>query len=642
MTMLGSIRYKFVVAGETAEWSILDAVLDEALHELPRWTFDVLTPSALSTSLIGKPLRFELSRSETSEQTEPTLIRDGVIVGIDQMHRVSEAGFRARLRVSSKGWLLSLGRRRKIFKEFTSSEVITQICSEAGLSATVTATTRTHSMLTQFDESNYDFVRRLCEDEGLTLLFEHDDSKKVRFVDGTSGSVFADLGSFHYGGEDESVLGDRQVSSFTRELRAAPSLNKTVEWDISAARAYSTTLATASHLAKAITLGSAEVETHHAGERYLPGSAEHAATGRLLGAAQAQVFDLHRGVSNIEEIRPGGVVTITDLDGHEDGDKFLITRALHHLTVGEGEAGEPVYQNEFECVASTLPHRPARVLPRPKAIAPQVAKVVGFPDNNKGNGWGEVRVEFGWDADAAQTAWVRVAQTLAGNGFGSFFLPRVGMEVVVHFIDGDPDRPLITGVVYNGVNAPPVALPGAHSKSTIRTRSYGNKQPDNEIFFEDEGDKEVLGLIATRDHTVTVTHDAAVTVGNNRTETVEKDDSHTVRGNLTLGVDKNRTTTVKGNDKTTVEGDARTIIYGKLTISADAGVVIQCGDTKLELTPTEATLTNSAGVKLALGPASAKLENPTAGSVEAAGPGVTLKNTGGAQVALVGPMVNLN
>ena len=243
---------------------------------------------------------------------------------------------------------------------------------------------------------------------------------------------------------------------------------------------------------------------------------------------------------------------------------------------------------------------------------------------------------------ARRTAWARVSQSLAGNGFGAQFIPRVGMEVVVQFIDGDPDRPLITGVVYNGAHAPPYALPGAHSRSGIRTRSYGSSTPDNELFFEDADGAEVLGLVATKDHTFDITNDATVTIGHNRTQTITADDKLTVSGGRTVTVEKDRTATVKGNEKATVEKDMRTTIYGKLTISADTGVVIQCGDTKLELTPTNATLTNSAGVKLALTSSSAKLENPSAGSVEAAGPGVTVKNTGGAQVALVGPMVNLN
>jgi type VI secretion system secreted protein VgrG len=262
-----------------------------------------------------------------------------------------------------------------------------------------------------------------------------------------------------------------------------------------------------------------------------------------------------------------------------------------------------------------------------------------------------VQVTFPWHGDDRNmTTWARVSQTLAGNGFGSQFIPRVGMEVVVQFVDGDPDRPLITGVVYNGKNLPPVPLPAEHSRSTIRTRSFGANSPDNEVFFEDKDGAEVLGLIATRDHTVEVTNDAKVHVKHDRTETVDNNDAHNVKGTLTTTVDKDRTTTLKANDKKTVQqnldltvqGNAKGTIYQKLTLSADVGIVLQCGDTKIELTPTGVSITNSAGAKFELTPSNAKVEHPQIGSVEITGPGVTVKNSGGAQVALVGPMVNLN
>lgn len=646
MQVLGMLGYRIAIAGEEKEdWRLIEAVLDEALHELPLWTFDVLMPTPIATSVLGAQLDFSLTRMSDGNVETPSLERQGTVIGVDQMHRVDPSTFRARLRVSSEAWRLSVSRRRRVFLQRTGTEVLTTLFSDAGLEVTVPTLRRVRDSITQFDESDYDFARRICEDEGLSLLFAHDNPKSASVIDGASASVFTDLGTFAYEAADAGVANVQTVSAFSRELRAAPAETRSAEWDPSGVTVLTAKHKSPAHFANAHKIWPEESWHNPVVAGYLPTSAHVTQATTNLGDALSQVHDLYRGESSIEAFRPGGVVTLDGLDGHESGDGFLLTRVLHRFSEENDEGGHPIgrYRNDFECVVSTAPHRPARVVPRPVALAPMLAVVEGFPDREEGKGWCEVQVIFPWCDDAARrTAWARVSQTLAGNGFGAQFIPRVGMEVVVQFIDGDPDRPMITGVVYNGVNAPPYKLPDNHSRSGIRTRSYGSGTPDNELFFEDADGAEVLGLVATKDHTFDITNDATVNIGHNRTQTITADDKLTVKGGRTVTVEKDRTATVKGHEKATVEKDMRTTIYGKLTISADTGVVIQCGDTKLELTPTEATLTNSAGVKLSLAPASAKLENPSAGSVEAGGPGVTVKNTGGAQVALVGPMVNLN
>ncbi|MEZ4389547.1 MAG: type VI secretion system tip protein TssI/VgrG [Polyangiales bacterium] len=646
MDVLGMLGYRIVVDGEEKEdWHLVEAVLDEALHELPLWTFDVLMRAPVATSILGKSFEFSITRMSDGQVETATLERKGAVIGVDQMHRVDPSTYRARLRVSSKAWRLTLARRRRVFRATTGGEVLNQLFSDAGLSSTIPAVRRTRDSITQFDETDYDFARRICEDEGLSLLFAHDDSQKVTVIDGASASVFTNLGPFDYEAADAGVANVQTVSAFSRELRAAPSETVSTEWDPTAAKVLTAKHKSPQHFADAHKAWRQETWQSPVAAGYLPTASHVTQATTNLSEALSQVHDLYRGESGIEAFRPGVVVTLVGLDGHESGDEFLLTRVLHRFAEEKDEDGRPTirYRNDFECVVSGAAHRPARVVPRPVALAPMLAVVADFPDREEGMGWCEVQVTFPWcDDTARQTAWARVSQTLAGNGFGAQFIPRPNMEVVVQFIDGDPDRPMITGVVYNGVHAPPYKLPDAHSRSGIRTRSFGGSTPDNEIFFEDADGAEVLGLVATKDHTFDITNDATVTIGNNRTQTVAADDKLTVSGGRTVTVEKDRTATVRGNEKATVEKDMRTTIYGKLTISADGGVVIQCGDTKLELTPTNATLSNSAGVKLALSPSSAKLENPAAGSLDASGPGVTVKSTGGAQVALVGPMVNLN
>ncbi len=656
MSVLGSLAYKFTVDGAEVEWDLVEVVIDESLQELPRYTYDVTTAAALEPGLLSSTVDLEISRVNNGAIEGEPEVRKGVVVGVDFMHRTDVTRFRQRVRVSHEGWKLTLNRRRRIFAgPIKASDVISTILQEHGLTATVDASKRTREVITQFDESDYDFVRRLCEDEGFTLLFAHDNASKVLVKDITAGTSLPSLGTSNYAPPHHALtLGEPCVQQFTRELRVSTAGAKAVEWHIKTAAALRGTGTAPANFTDATKGITAHTELHTAAGGYLPTQSEVTAAANHFFQSRSQVADLHRGVGNLIKFRAGAVAELEDAyDGAVVG-KFLLTRVLHRLTLTslEDSGGmDLVYENDFECVPAARPHRPTPVVQRPLVVTPQVAVVKKFPKTEPGNKWVEVQVVFPWHDDTKSTStWARVSQTLAGNGFGSQFIPREGMEVVVQFVDGDPDRPLVTGVVYNGKNLPPVTLPTDHSRSTIRTRSFGGASPDNELFFEDKDGAEVLGLIATRDHTVEVTNDATIHVKHDRTESVDNNDAHNVKGTLTTTVDKDRTTTLMANDKKTVQqnldltvqGNAKGTIYQKLTLSADVGIVLQCRDTKIELTPTGVSITNSAGAKFELTPSNAKVEHPQIGSVEIGGPGVTVKNTGGAQVALMGPMVNLN
>ncbi|MFO0624127.1 MAG: type VI secretion system tip protein TssI/VgrG [Polyangiales bacterium] len=657
MNVLGSLAYKFTLEGAEVVWELVEVVIDEALHELPRYTFDVITAAPLEAKLLTGAFDFEMVRMNNLAPEGDPEVRKGYIVGVDLMHRTDVSRYRQRVRVSHKGWLLTLNRRRRIFMgPIKASDVINTVLSEHGLRASVDASKRTREVITQFDESDYDFIRRLCEDDGLTLLFAHDDATAVRVKDVSAGTSLPSIGTSTFAPPQMALtLGEPCVQHFSRELRVTAGKVRAAEWDIKKADTLKGTGQLPPDFGAPTKGIAAFTELHVAAGGHLPAMSDVTNAANYFFQSRAQVADLHRGTGNQIKFRAGSVVELEDPSEGVVTGKFLLTRVVHRMTLSDDPGGsggtDMVYENDFECVLATRPHRPAPVVPRPLVTTPQMAVVKKFPKTEAGNGWVEVQVSFPWHGDTQHaTTWARVSQTLAGNGFGSQFIPREGMEVVVHFIDGDPDRPLITGVVYNGKNAPPVPLPADHSRSTIRTRSFGGNSPDNEVFFEDKDGAEVLGLIATRDHTVEVTHDAKIHVKNDRAESVDNNDAHTVKGTLTTTVHKDRTTTLKANDKKTVQqnldltvqGNAKGTIYQQLTLSADVGIVLQCGDTKIELTPTGVLITNGGGAKVELTPAAVTVAHPTSGSMELADGGATVKNLGGAQVALVGPMVNLN
>src|SRR5690606_3464990 len=176
------------------------------------------------------------------------------------------------------------------------------------------------------------------------------------------------------------------------------------------------------------------------------------------------------------------------------------------------------------------------------------------------------------------TCWVRVQQPWAGAGWGFWWVPRIGMEVVVHFIDGDPDRPLATAAVYNGTNPTPYALPDEKTKSTIKSNSSLGGGGFNEFRFEDKaGDEEIYthaqkdyNEVVENDHTTLVHHDQTITVDNNQTQEIGANQTETVHGNQQLTVDGNRTIHVKSAYSETVDGTETRRVTGDVTETFDA------------------------------------------------------------------------
>jgi type VI secretion system secreted protein VgrG len=263
-----------------------------------------------------------------------------------------------------------------------------------------------------------------------------------------------------------------------------------------------------------------------------------------------------------------------------------------------------------------------------------------------------------------------VAQSLAAQGWGAVFTPRHGMEVLVHFIEGNPDRPVVTGALYNLENPPPLQLPENRSQTVLRTQTYGNEAGYNEVLFEDLAKHEQIALRAQRDLAVQVLNDRTATIGNNDTTTVEKDAARTVKGHATSTVKGTATSTVEGdgeatfkaNAQLTVEKDASVSVLGKSEVtvssthrlSADDGITLECGQHKIEITPDGITLTcspgkvtmNSQGIVLDV--SGTKVELKAAEAVMKSNVAVTIQ--GGATVDvkadgivnIKGSLVNLN
>jgi type VI secretion system secreted protein VgrG len=275
---------------------------------------------------------------------------------------------------------------------------------------------------------------------------------------------------------------------------------------------------------------------------------------------------LIHGESNHQGLTPGYKFTLTN--HFSDNGEFVLTGVEHEATqpLAPDKNTEPfTYQNRFTAIPVALPYAPQRTTPQPVFRCLQTATVVGpagdeiFPDK-----YGRVKVQFAWDRqgedNASSSCWVQVATFWAGKQWGAIHIPRIGQEVIVDFLEGDPDHPVIIGSVYNSDQMPPYTLPDNKTQSGIKSRSSqgGGAANYNEFRFEDKMGSEEILLHAEKDLTTEVEHDETRTVGiggpGNRTTTIQTDETKTVHGKETITIDGNQTLEItQGNQSITLD-----------------------------------------------------------------------------------------
>jgi type VI secretion system secreted protein VgrG len=281
--------------------------------------------------------------------------------------------------------------------------------------------------------------------------------------------------------------------------------------------------------------------------------------------------------------------------------EYLVTGTRHLITSDAGAAGAADPGTECSVSVDTIDaramFRPARVTPKPIVQGAQTAIVVGpggeeiYTDEH-----GRVKLQFHWDRlgknDENSSCWVRVSHPWAGKEWGAIHIPRIGQEVIVDFLEGDPDKPMITGRVYNGANMPPYKLPANMTQSGVKSRSSKGGSPENfnEIRFEDKKGEELLFVHAEKDQTIEVENDENHSVGHDKTYTVGHDRKKDVGNDETVSVKRDRTETVGGNEKISV-GKSRTENVGddeKIGIGKEQSITVGTSRT-LSVTKNQST-----------------------------------------------------
>ncbi|MFO0612706.1 MAG: type VI secretion system tip protein TssI/VgrG [Polyangiaceae bacterium] len=503
----------------------------------------------------------------------------------DARAREADDGRFYRLEIVPTLRLLGEKRNSRIFQDQTTVQIVAAITSAAGITLRTSSGSgaKPRAYCVQHQETDLAFVERLLAEDGIFYWFDQPEGEQAReiFVLGDAASAckpLEDVQTFRVA-ERQGMADrdDRDVSHFRYARRVRPGATLLRGFDFSRP----------SFDLKSEDGGPSELleQYHHDfGELDLDG----AGRAHIRLEQHRRKLWIGRGESAHPALAPGFGVRIDGAGFVPDGAGMTLIEVEHegrnpraHIAAEGAAAHEPVYQNRFACVPASAPFRPRAPKPRTQQVM-ETATVVGPPGEEiHTDDQGRIRLRFHWDREAKpgldSSCWVRVMQPWAGAGWGFQFIPRVGMEVMVVFLAGDVDRPMVIGSVYNAEHPPPFALPANKAKSGIRTRSTPRSDGGNELSFDDTAGQESIVLRAQShldetvgvDHTTKVGHDRRLVVEGDHASSVKGDSSLTVQGDKNDLVKRNRTLSTGGNASTVVRGNSDERVRGSQSVDVE-------------------------------------------------------------------------
>jgi type VI secretion system secreted protein VgrG len=588
------------------EWEVRSFTLDERLHA--PYALAVTArgpmPRAGVEGLLGGRVVLELARSEDARTLHGVVLEAELVRGVEGL----EDEPMVELHVVPAFALLGLSRRSRIFQGQSVVEialaVMGPVLAEHGGLVCVDRLRRSYpprDYCVQYRETDLDFVLRILADKGITVMFDHDAGvEAVVLIDDNEALPNAGREPLEdddqpppripFVGNRVDVLPLEGIAAVGRQSRLRRREWSVMAWDWQARPGARVRSDTRTDDPAAIG-GWSEADEGRLDEVE---AAEGMATGRTERRAQLQRLRDHatatrlRACSNVIGLRAGSVFELLEGPDDELGDKWVVT-AVRHEGHGEGlrrrgsraaegaegmrkladapvEADAPsfAYGNDLECQPLRAPVVPPRS-PRPRAMGVCWAVVTGPPGEAiHTDRFGRVRVRMLWDEQEHEgepsSCWLRVATPWAGEGFGGVFIPRVGTEVLVSFVDGDPDRPICSACLYDGAAMQPYGLPGHATRTVLRTRTVGG-EGFNELSFEDAAGAEEVYLHAQRNFREQVLAHHCTEVGRNQT----------------LAVDGSRHTRIGKDDSTVTAGEHRHIVSGRTTARYLGGYALHVG-----------------------------------------------------------------
>ncbi|MGE0761020.1 MAG: type VI secretion system Vgr family protein [Pirellulaceae bacterium] len=523
-------------------------------------------------------------------------------------------------------WFLTRTADCRIFQQMKVGDIVQQIFSELGFTDFDVSLQLPHKQweyCVQYRETDFNFVSRLMEQEGMFYYFRHENGKHTLVLSDHKGSY----GECPEGQVDfPPTVGQMQITDhITRwEHQYEFCTGKWAQTDYNF-ETPSTSLLTKTGSVVQLP-GIDKFEYFDFPGEYRQKSEGEAETKVRMEEIES-AFDVVTGQSACKTFAPGCQFKVgVHRSATEEGKTFVLTSVAHQAReamayeTGPRPTSGPDYANSFTCIPAAVVFRPARITPKPVVSGLQTAIIVGpAGEEIYVDKYGRVKVQFHWDRlgqkDENSSCWIRVSQTNAEKGFGAMHIPRVGTEVIVSFLEGDPDQPLIVGRVYHAENMPPYGLPDSKSISGIKSKTYKGGGY-NEMIMDDSPGKELVRIHAQKNMSTKVLHDQDLTVVNDRTvtvtgkltESITKDTKITiVSGTYTHSVAANSASyTVKGNIDEAYLSNQTTKVAGQIHIDSGKDILISAKD-KITLVVGQSQLQMDSAGNIALAGVSVKI-----------------------------------
>ncbi|MCP5419725.1 MAG: type VI secretion system tip protein VgrG [Gammaproteobacteria bacterium] len=561
---------------------------------------------------------------------------------VTQFSHAGIAGRYALYHATMRPWLWFLTRTAdcRIFQKKKVPDIIKQVFNDHGFSdfkLRLSGAYREWDYCVQYRETDFDFISRLMQQEGIYYYFTHDNGKHLLVL-------ADDIGSH------DTVPNYDKVPYYPPDAQQAPQRDYIYDWSISQqvqpGKIYlndfdfevpGKNLRCLLSQPKSHALSGFEMYDYP-GE-YVESKDGNQYAKMRLEEAHAQ-YETASGKGSARGLLSGALFSLENYPRGDQDRKYLIVSTHHAMHVNEYVTGQDGEGTTFECsftvMDSKVPFRSPRVTPKPMIRGPQTAIVSG-PKGEEiyTDQYGRVKCQFHWDrygkADENSSCWIRVSQNWAGKKWGAMFIPRIGQEVIVEHEEGDPDRPIITGRVYNGTNMPPYELPANMTRSSLKSLSSKGGGGFNELRFEDKKGEEQIFIHGERNQDTRIKNDAFEWIGHDRHLIVKNDQFEKVEANKHLIVTADQKEKVSGDKHQAVQGNHNQKVTGTLSIDVAQDIQEKAG-ANYALQATSGEIHLKAGQKVVI---EAGMEL----TIKAGSNFIKIDMTG---VTIYGAMVNIN
>ncbi len=566
LSLLGNrALFTLTVSGVAAELRVVRFTGTEALSGGYEFRIELCGPEVELASLVGKDAALTIESIDTPRHIHG-ILAEVQYIGESRQYCLYTALLVPRI------WKLRHRANSRIFQRKTTQTILTEVFNKAGMTGNqfrfqLTADYAARDYCVQYRETDHEFMSRLLEEDGIAYHFEHTAEEHVL--------VLSDNGN------SPPIPGDPEVwftppagMVFDREHITHIKVGEVVRTDKVSLRDFNLHRPDAPMEASA-SVDEGVLEVYDFPGEYQDNGGSNPDRGPGLARIRLDALQMSRrlteGHSDSPRLTAGHRFTLENHPrANVDGELRLLTVTHRGEQPQSLEQDAPAksfeYDNSFVAMSQKQPYRPPRVTRRPVVRGVQTATVTGPPGEEiHVDEWGRVKIQFHWDRidgfDDDSSCWVRVSQLWAGNGWGAMFIPRIGHEVIIDFIEGDPDRPILTGRIYHGLNATPYPLPNCKTKSTIKSDTYQGGGY-NEFRYEDQKGAEQIFMHAQRNLDIKVLNDRMESVLHDRHLTVGAFDAGAKVGDFHEMVMRDRTIQIHRNHHEHIGGDLRIRVGG--------------------------------------------------------------------------------